>query len=326
MFKFRNALSGVVILMVALWFIGFGSGGVARAESAWPKRDIVIIVPYNPGGGYDITARIIAPLLAKYLPNKVNVIVQNVPGAGGKIGTLQTIKAKPDGYTLGIQDPLPLAIMGKEGDLGPITPQSITYLAQLDAAPSLMVVRSEGVFKTIEDMKGKNVRFAVTTDNTMGTIILANALRAKETLITYNGVPECLMAVARGDADTMWSIFGSVKRQIDALAGKLRPVLIIGGEGHPTLPEVPSVRKLGMNLEEEVFIFRHVVVGPPKVPEDVGKVLSEAVDKAMRDPQFEQQMAKTGYPMVPLMGADLQKVVEQAIKVVEKYEKFVPKK
>ena len=325
MFKLRNASFGVVIWMVALWLIGSVSGGVARAESAWPKRDIVIIVPYNPGGGYDITARVISPLLAKYLPNKVNVIVQNVPGAGGKIGTLQTIKAKPDGYTLGIQDPLPLAILSKEEALGSITPQSITYLAQLDAAPSLMVVRSEGVFKTIEDMKGKNVRFAVTTDNTMGTIILANALGSKETLITYNGVPECLMAVARGDADTMWSIFGSVKRQIDALAGKLKPVLLIGGKV-PNLPNVPSAKEMQLNLEEAAFIFRHCIVGPPKVPEDVEKILSEAIDKAMRDPQFEQQMAKTGYPMVPLMGADLQKIVEQSIKVVEKYEKFIPKK
>jgi len=82
----------VIILLIGLGHVAVGKA----AESSWPKRDVVIIVPYNPGGGYDITARVISPLLAKYLPNNVNVIVQNVPGAGGKIGTLQTLNAKPD--------------------------------------------------------------------------------------------------------------------------------------------------------------------------------------------------------------------------------------
>lgn len=312
----------VIILLIGLGHVAAGNA----AESSWPKRDVVIIVPYNPGGGYDITARVIAPLLAKYLPNNVNVIVQNVPGAGGKIGTLQLLNAKPDGYTLGIQDPLPISIMSKEGDLGSTTADSITYLFQLDAAPSLVVVRSDGSYKTMGDMKGKSIRFAVTTDNTMGTNVLANALGAKGTFITYNGVPECCMAVARGDADTTWSILGSLKRQVTALEGKLKPVMLIGGDREPSLPDVPSARQMALNLEEEAFIFRHVLVGPPKVPEDVKKILIEALDKAIHDPQFAPQMAKVGYPAVPLTGADLKKIVDRASKVVEKYEKFLPKK
>jgi len=319
--------SRVAVMMVVLSLMGLGMAGIARgAESPWPKRDVVIIVPYNPGGGYDITARILGPLLAKYLPNNVSVIVQNVPGAGGKIGTLQTLNAKPDGYTLGIQDPLPIAIMSKEGDLGSIPPDSVTYLFQMDAAPSVVVVRSDGPYKSVGEMKGKNVRFGVTTDNTMGTNVLANALGAKETFITYNGVPEACMAVARGDADCTWSIAGTVKRQISSLGGKLKPVLIIGGDRDSSLPDVPTAREVGLTLDEEAFIFRHVVVGPPKVPDEVKKVFAEAFDKVMRDPQFAPQLAKVGYPAVPVMGADMKKIVDQAIKVVEKYEKFLPKK
>jgi tripartite-type tricarboxylate transporter receptor subunit TctC len=323
----RVMSSKTLMVILILSLVGLVLAGVGRAaESAWPKRDVVIIVPYNPGGGYDITARVLAPLLAKYLPNNVSVIVQNVPGAGGKIGTLQTLNAKPDGYTLGIQDPLPIAIMSKEGDLGSVPPDSITYLFQLDAAPSVVVVRSDGPYQTVGDMKGKNVRFGVTTDNTMGTNALANALGAKETFITYNGVPEACMAVARGDADCTWSIAGTVKRQISSLGGKLKPALIIGGDRDPSLPDVPTAREMGLNLEEEAFIFRHVLVGPPKIPEEVKKVLNEALDKAMRDPQLAPQMAKVGYPAVPVLGGDLKKLVEEAIKVVEKYEKFLPKK
>lgn len=326
MYKFRGALFGITVFMIALWLVGFGSDGVLRAESAWPKRDVTIIVPYNPGGGYDIAARITAPLLAKYLPNKINVIVQNVPGAGGKIGTLQMIKAKPDGYTLCIQDPLSLAIMAKEGHMGSVAPESITYLAQLTEAGSLMATRSGSEFKTIENMKGKDVRFAVVMDNTMGSIALANVLGTKPTLITYNGIPECCLAVARGDADTMWSLIGSVKRQIGALEGKLKPVLIIGGAGDPSLPDVPTARELGLKLEEGAFIYIHGIVGPPNMPEDVQRVLREAIDKAMRDPEFAPRITKAGYPAVPLLWPDLQKVVDRAINVVEKYKEFLPKK
>ncbi|MCL5046636.1 MAG: tripartite tricarboxylate transporter substrate binding protein [Actinobacteria bacterium] len=333
-------VSGVTALILATLLAGCGGAGTGPGgpqssptkeskptEAAkWPKRDITIIVPYKPGGGYDLTARIAAPLLSKYLPEKVNVIVQNVPGAGGKVGTLQTLNSKPDGYTLGIQDPLPLAIMGREGDLGSLDPRSITYLGQLDASPSLMVVGAGSGFKRPADMRGKPVRFGVTTDTTMGSRALAEALGAKATLVTYDGLPEACLAAARGDVDAVVNIFGTVNKQVNALQGKLVPFLIVGGDRMPALPETPAAKESGLKLEDAAFTLRHVIVGPPNLPKDVVEILTAAIDKVVHDPDFVAGMKKAGYPPVPLTAAEMQKAVDQALAAVEKYHEFIPKK
>src|SRR5206468_13117867 len=73
----------------------------ASAHAAYPEQPIRMIVAYAPGGGTDITARLIAPYIAKYLGNNASVVVMNRPGAGGGIGFAELANAQPDGYTIG---------------------------------------------------------------------------------------------------------------------------------------------------------------------------------------------------------------------------------
>lgn len=323
LFRYKGLVAASLMVMLMLSCTSCGQKPTGDQSQQWPQRDITIIVPYNPGGGYDITARLIQPLLRKYLPKKVNVVVQNVPGAGGKVGTVQFAKSNPDGYTLGIQDPLPLAIMQAEGHLEGIDPKKLTYLGQMDEAPSLLVVGSNSRFRKIEDMKGQNVRFGVTTDTTMGTRALAEAIGANATLVTYNGLPEACLAAARGDVDAVVNIFGSVYKQVVALKGKLVPLLVVGEEREPRLPDVKTSKELGLNLDSAAFILRHVIVGPANMPPEIVRILQEAINKALNDPEFAPSMEKAGYPAVPKVGAELQKDVEKAFAVVEKYKKFL---
>ena len=65
---------------------------------------------YNAGGGFDLISRMLAPYLEKYLPKKVNVVVKNVAGAGGTVGSIELYDAKPDGYTIGLLDADTLAV------------------------------------------------------------------------------------------------------------------------------------------------------------------------------------------------------------------------
>mgnify|MGYP006143899685 CR=1 FL=1 len=76
----------------------FASGA---AQAAWPEQPIKLIVGYGPGGGTDITARVIAPYIAKYLGNNANIVVHNRAGVGGAIGFSEIARAQPDGYTIG---------------------------------------------------------------------------------------------------------------------------------------------------------------------------------------------------------------------------------
>src|SRR5262249_1693771 len=75
---------------------------VAKAAPAFPNKNIQFVIPYAPGGGFDVYVRVIAPVMEKYLPNKVNIVPINVPSGGGSRGVAQLYRAKPDGYTIGI--------------------------------------------------------------------------------------------------------------------------------------------------------------------------------------------------------------------------------
>src|SRR5215471_6582813 len=72
------------------------------AASAFPNKNIQFVIPYAPGGGFDVYPRVVAPVMEKYLPNKVNIVPINVPSGGGSRGVAQLYRAKPDGYTIGI--------------------------------------------------------------------------------------------------------------------------------------------------------------------------------------------------------------------------------
>jgi len=274
-------------------------------------------VPYKAGGGYDIKARIIAPLLAKYLPGKRNMVVLNVPGAGGTVGITQLARSKPDGYTLALSNPVLLATLQKLGNLGSVDPRTLTYLGQLEAVPSLVLIGTTGRLKSIGDMKGQEVRMGVLGDNNLVSAVFANSLGATPKLIAYDGLPEAAMAVARGDIDAVIGNVNTLYKQLANFQGKLAPVLLIGGSS-PKLPDIKTAGQAGIKMEEETGVYRVVVVAPSSLPQDVQKALTDALDKATRDPEFAAEMEKAGYSPAPLGGSQLQAVVDEGFKVVEK--------
>jgi tripartite-type tricarboxylate transporter receptor subunit TctC len=312
-----------VFLFTSLCIGGLGERA-AVAQAKWPSRDITIIVPYNPGGGYDIKARLVAPLMAHYLPSKANVIVLNVPGAGGTIGLRQAASSKPDGYTLVVTDPVILATYAKLEKLGTLDPKTMTFLGQLEKTSCLMAVGKEGRFKSVEQMRGQQIRFPAVGDNELPSVALADALGSTANLIAYNGLPEGCMAVARGDIDAVIGTDNTLIRQVNALEGKLVPMMMIGGR-YAKLPDLKTSTELGLNFDEEVGVHRICLAGPPSIPADVRQALEEVIKKATEDPQFHAGMEKAGYTAVPLDGAGLQPPVDKVFKLLERYGKLLPK-
>ena len=328
MFK-RQALLVVFISLLTTLFIGWGAeqSGIAQGQELkpkWPTRDIKIIVPYKPGGGFDIKARLVAPLIVKYLPHKVNVVILNVSGAGGSIGLREGAMSNPDGYTLVLTDPLVVGTFHKMGKLGSLDPKTITFLGQLEQMGCVVTLGKTGRFKKFDDMRGQVIRFSSVGDNELPSGALAEAMGAKALLVAYDGLPESIMAVARGDIDVVVASANTAVRQIKALEGKLVPIAMIGGH-NPRLPGVKTVTELGINIDEEVGVHRICIGGPPNMPIEVQKILREAIHKATHDPEFASGMDKAGYDAVPLGGSELQVVVDKIFKLVDKYERYLPK-
>ena len=112
----------IPIAVLAAATCGMPERGIA---AGFPDRDITFIIPNQVGGGFDAYVRAIAPVMEKYLPNKVNIVPLNVPAGGGAKGVNQLYRARPDGYTIGILNIPGLFILQARGggyDLNKFTP------------------------------------------------------------------------------------------------------------------------------------------------------------------------------------------------------------
>src|SRR5437773_8998977 len=108
-----------LILLFAL----LGSCAQQKDVGSFPARNISIIVPFKPGGGFDLQARMLAPFLEKYLPNKIHVAIENVSSAGGKMAAVQLGRSRPNGYTIGLIGLESIAFMRATGATGGRSPE-----------------------------------------------------------------------------------------------------------------------------------------------------------------------------------------------------------
>jgi len=130
------ALRIIMSVVVAAMLAGCMRGPV---DGSWLARNINITVPFKPGGGFDLQARLLAPFLRKYLPNSVNVVIDNVDGAGWKMGAVRLARSVPDGYTIGIVGLESVAFMGAMGQLTE-DPEQWNWLGQIGSDPLLVAV------------------------------------------------------------------------------------------------------------------------------------------------------------------------------------------
>jgi tripartite-type tricarboxylate transporter receptor subunit TctC len=313
----RACLMLAVVLMAA-WLVGCNAPAQQPAKVvAWPEKDVTLIVPFKPGGGFDLTARIVAPFLEKYAAKKVNVVIKNVDGASGKIGLQEVLDSKPDGYTIGIFDPVQLGTLQVLGDLGQADMSKMSWMGQLDWGAGLVALGAGGKFKTMEEMKGKDVRFAVTGQAGFSAVMVGRALGANAKVIVYNSSPDACLAAQRGDADATVFTWPSLIKQVNASEGKLVPLFLGADKRDSHLPNIPSSAELGVKLDGSVLGAAHILSGPPGMSAELQQIMIDVLKKAIADPDFVAQMEKAGYPPVPLFGKELNDTVTNVAKVME---------
>src|SRR5262245_6252395 len=138
-------------IAVALFLMATGLVDVAVAAESYPSRPIRFIVPFPPGGGTDIYARIIGPKLAEAL--RQQVVVDNRPGAAGALGAEVAAKAAPDGYTIWIGQVSNLVIVpALQPKLGYDPVRDFAPITLISKAPSAMVVNGDSPIKSLKDL------------------------------------------------------------------------------------------------------------------------------------------------------------------------------
>jgi tripartite-type tricarboxylate transporter receptor subunit TctC len=289
-----RGMVGVLATALAVWIL-------PAAAAGFPERDITFIIPNQVGGGFDAYVRAIAPVMEKYLPNKVNVLPLNVPAGGGAKGVNQLYRARPDGYTIGIMNIPGLFILQERG--GGYDLNRFTWLAGLGKDPYALAVPWNSPIKTVADLqalsKTRPVKF--TTNGPEGTaygvtLIATDLLGIRLQLITgYKGSSEYVAAAVRGDGDGVITNLPILAR-FEA-SKSLRMIATFTNDG--TRPDIPDAKALGEPQLAELLVER-MVAAPPNLPPAVKKILVEAIDKAVNDPAIVALSEKTG------MGLSLQ--------------------
>lgn len=278
--------------------LGLALAAAASAAAAWPTKPITFVVPYPPGGGTDVIARIVQEPLSKSLGQPI--VIENRGGAGGSIGTAAAAKAAPDGHTLlftlsshsinpAIYKNLPF---DTERDFRPIS--TICSLPQLFAVhPATPYKTFRELLAFVKDNPGK-LDFAsvgVGSPSHMAGELLELKLGVHMVHIPYRGGGPAVAATIAGDVPLLIVSIPAAMSQVRA--GRLRPLAVSTAKRTPVLPDVPTVAEATGAKDFEVDSW-YAVFAPAKTPDEVIARMNREIATVVALPDVKAKLLQQG--------------------------------
>lgn len=292
--------------------VAFCGALLALPAWAWPDKPIEIVVGFSAGGGTDITARTLAPHLAKALGGQV--VVVNKPGASGAIGLGFVARARADGYTLGMTNFPGLLTLPIERDAG-FKPGDFTYLGNLVRDPSAFSVTVDSPYKSLADLiaAAKKAPGTISYGSTgIGTddhlqLVMFEALAGVKLLhAPFQGAGPLRTAMLGGHVVVGGLNLGEVMPH----AGKtMRPLAQASDKPSSLAPDVPTFKGQGVDL---VFASERGIVAPKGLAPEVEQKIAAALRQIAASPEFQSQMKSQFTEMDYLPGAEWKKRLDGA--------------
>ncbi len=291
---------------------------------SYPSRPIRLIVPFAPGGGSDLIARIAAQKLIEAMGQQV--MVDNRPGAGGTVGAELGVKAPADGYTL--------TLIAASYTVGPSmykltydAANDITAIIQLTQGPFLLVAHPSLPVKNVKELialakprpgqmsygsagAGSGMHLAMELFLDMAGIRILH--------VPYKGAGPALNDTIAGHVQMMWGSAGQTLPQVKS--GRLRGVAVSTPERVPAAPDIPTVTESGLKGYE--VVLWHGLIGPKGLPAPVLDRINGELNKALKAKEMEERLAVDG--VAPAGGtsrqfmAEIRKGIEVWGRVVKK--------
>jgi len=294
-----------LLLAIGLSGLGLLSQGLAQAQADYPIKPIKLIVAFPPGGTSDVMGRLMAEELGKVL--KQTVVVENIGGAGGIVGTDRAVKLPADGYTI-IQTGVGQNAVAHGLDPN-IKYNSVTdfiHLTQVHSGPNVLLVHPSQPFKTVKEL----VEFAKKNPAKLdyGYTHAASGHMAMElfkqtagiflTGIPYRGGGPMLNDLLAG---TVPMVFLNQDVALPHVkAGKLRALAVTSKERNALYPDVPTVAESGYKgFEALSWSGLSVAKG---TPQPIVDKLEAAMSQAMQSANFKQRLTSTGF-VIPAQGS-----------------------
>ena len=265
---------------------------------AWtPSSDINVIVAYKAGSGTDRGARVLAEGAQKYVGK--TLVINNRPGADGKIGWTALVNAKPDGHTIGfINLPTFTTISTQPG--APFTAVQIVPLANHLMETSVVVVRADSPYQTLNELVDAakvNPKLRASTNGVKASNHTAAQLLAKSAGIQYKAVPyggtaDQLLALRQGEVDFSCAKVADIAPLVKGEKPELRILGAFDTKRLAAYPDVPTLGELG--YYNQWYGSARALVAPAGTPADVIEFWVDALDKTMHDPEMIEKHEKAG--------------------------------
>lgn len=284
--------------------------GVLRAQAGWPSRPITYVIPFNPGGESDVTARFQQPFMEQITGQ--SVVITSRPGAGGATAWAQLNTLEADGHTI-MNTIVPHTLLQPAmNDVG-YQSADINNVYFFHYTPDAILVRADSPFQSLQDL----IDFAsanpgaltmggsgTNTANHLASVIFGDLTGATVTYVPFSGSAPAMTAVLGGQ------IGGGMSYTTQAVkAGdKVRALAVATDERVPSLPDTPTFRELG--IDHVGGAYRGVAV-PATTPTDVKQQLSDLIGRVNAIPEFQAQMTEAGYQVVDIPLSDVPAFIEE---------------
>ena len=276
--------------------------GRAHAQGGYPNKPIRLIVPYPPGGGTDIVARLVAQKMTQSMGQQV--LVDNKPGASTIIGTDMVAKAPADGYTIGLVTDSHAINPNFFPKLPYDSVKDFAPVSQLVYVPLMMVAHPSLGVKTLRDFialakasPGK-INYASIGNGTPHQLAmewLKSLAGIALTHVPYKGVAPALADLVAGQVQVMFTGTSSAAPYVRE--GRLVPLGVSSAKRQPSFPDIPSVAEAG--LPEFDFMTWYGVAAPAGTPREIVQRLSREIDAALNQPDVKERLAKLGVEGAP---------------------------
>ncbi|MDB5642091.1 MAG: uncharacterized protein JWN07_1408 [Hyphomicrobiales bacterium] len=307
----------------------------APARAAEPAfyagKTVQLIVPFSPGGFYDIAARIVGRYLPQYIEGQPNIVVQNQPGAGGLSAANRLATSVPrDGLTFAtVSRGIPQLALCGDPNVS-FDPMKLTWLGSLSSYTDdgyLLVVNASSPIKTLDDARKQKITLAgvgVGATNTTFALIAQELLGVNADIVRgFPGANDIWLAMERGEIDGQVIDLSAIMAARPQLwkDGKLRVLAQFARNTRlPDLPNAPTARELVtdprdrayLEFAESPFFMALPFAAPPEIPAERAAILEAGFMKMARDPKFRAEMAQAGMLTSPIDGKAVRKVIEEA--------------
>ena len=322
----KLAIAALGTLMALGLALGAMPAGAQPAAELFAGKTASLIIGFGPGGGYDLWGRTVARHIGKHLPGKPSVVPQNMPGAGSYVAASHIYNAAPkDGTVFGI--------IARDAALGPLSgapgarfdATKLSWLGSPTKEHNVCIAFHTAQVKDVKQLRDTQLILGDTGPGT-GTRsypkVLNDLLGFKFKLVSgFRSSADVFLAMERGEVDGICESLDSVnQRKPDWIANKTVNVLLqAGAEPHPSLKGVPNVFDLARNNEErQVLEFLYAgqgigrpFVAPPDLPPERLKMLRDAFNATMKDPEFIADVKRNKFDLEPEDGEHLTTLINK---------------